>query len=281
MDHLFVTAAPPAASSAFLEQDVAAARDFVDGKLFGSGTCACYAASRSLRSAGRPKERSASTMTRIVRWPLGVVVGFLALIGIGASATFYLREPYNPGFLDFPTIVALHVILGGVYLLFAPFQFVKRIRSHHIGYHRRAGRVLVAVGLVVGASALFMGLIIPFSGWAERAIIGLFGSLFLVALIKGFVYVRTGRVALHREWMIRAFAIGLSIATQRLIFVPTFFAVADPTLEQVRTISAAAFLAAFVVHAGVAEAWIRLTRKRRVPKASSTGAAHDPTPGSL
>jgi len=217
-------------------------------------------------------------MGRVVRWPLGGVVGFLALIGIGASATFYLREPYNPGFLEFPAIVALHVILGGLYLALAPFQFVKRIRSRHIGYHRRAGRVLVATGLVVGTTALFVGLVIPFSGWAERAIIGLFGGLFLFALFKGFVHVRAGRVALHREWMIRAFAIGLSIATQRLIFVPAFFLVADPTLEQTQAISAAAFLAAFVVHAGVAEAWIRLTRKRRVPRASGTGATQDPTP---
>ena len=218
-------------------------------------------------------------MGRAVRWPLGVVVGFLALVGIGASATFYLREPYNPGFLEFPTIVALHVVLGALYLIFAPFQFVKRIRSRHLAYHRRVGRVLVAVGLVVGVTALFAGVVIPFSGWAERVIIGLFGSFFLVALLRGFVHVRAGRVDLHREWMIRAFAIGLSIATQRLIFVPAFFLVADPTLEQIQTISAAAFGAAFVAHAGVAEAWIRLTRKRRAPRASGTRVTHEPTSG--
>ncbi len=157
---------------------------------------------------------------RAMRLPLGVVVGFLALVGVGASATHYLQEPYNPGFLQFPTIVALHVVLGGVYLALAPFQFVGRIRSRHLGYHRWAGRLLVAVGLVAGVTALFMGLVIPFSGWGERVIIGLFGSLFPFALVRGFLHVRAARVALHREWMIRAFAMGLSIATMRLIFVP-------------------------------------------------------------
>jgi hypothetical protein len=44
---------------------------------------------------------------------LGVVVGFLVLGGVGASAAHYLQEPYNPGFLEFPTVVALHVVLGG------------------------------------------------------------------------------------------------------------------------------------------------------------------------
>jgi uncharacterized membrane protein len=80
--------------------------------------------------------------------------------------------------------------------------------------------MVVAIGLVVGGTALFMGLVIPFSGWPERVVIGFFGGLFLVALVKGFSHVRAGRVALHREWMIRAFAVGLSIATMRLIFMP-------------------------------------------------------------
>src|SRR5215213_8502261 len=158
-------------------------------------------------------------------WPLGVAVGFLALIGVGASVAHYLQEPYNPGFLDFPTIVAVHVVLGGLYLTLAPFQFVRRIRSRHLAYHRRVGRLLVSIGLVVGATALFMGLVIPFSGWGERVIIGLFGTAFLVALSMGFLHVRAGRVALHREWMMRAFAVGLSIATQRLIFFPALWIV--------------------------------------------------------
>jgi uncharacterized membrane protein len=179
-----------------------------------------------------------------------------------ASATHYLQEPYNPGFPKFlPTIIALHVVLGGAYLALAPFQFVKRIRSRHLGYHQWAERLLVAVGLVVVATALFMGLVVPFSDWPERVIIGLFGSLFLLALGKGFLHVRAGRVALHREWMIRAFAIGLSIATMRLIFVPALLIVATPTDAQIAALSTSSFAMAFAVHASVAEAWIRATRR--------------------
>ena len=59
-------------------------------------------------------------MTRqTMLWPLGVAVGFLALIGVGASVAHYLQEPYNPGFLEYPTIVAVHVVLGGHYLMVA------------------------------------------------------------------------------------------------------------------------------------------------------------------
>ena len=132
-------------------------------------------------------------MGKSARWILAVTVGLLAAIGVGASATHYLQEPYNPGFVHFPTVVALHVVLGGVYLALAPFQFVRRIRSRHLDYHRWVGRMLVSVGLVVGLSALFMGLVIPQGGWPERVVIGLFGSLFLFALVEGFLNIRAGR----------------------------------------------------------------------------------------
>jgi uncharacterized membrane protein len=218
-------------------------------------------------------------MIKTMRWLLGALVGLLALVGVGAAATHYLYQPYNPGFLEYPTVVALHVVLGGLYLALAPFQFVRRIRSRHLSYHRWVGRMLVSIGLVVGVTGLFMGMFIPIAGWVERGYIGVFGVLFVVALIKGFVHIRAGRVALHREWMIRAFAIGLAVATQRVIFIPALLAVADPTQGPVAMLSAVSFLAAFVVHASVAEAWIRLTRKRRVPRAGGAEATYDPIPG--
>jgi NAD(P)-dependent dehydrogenase (short-subunit alcohol dehydrogenase family) len=43
LDHLFVSASP-GAPGPFLEQDLTAARAFIDGKLLGSWTCARYAA---------------------------------------------------------------------------------------------------------------------------------------------------------------------------------------------------------------------------------------------
>jgi uncharacterized membrane protein len=205
-------------------------------------------------------------------WLLGVVVGFLALIGIGASVAHYFQEPYNPGFLQFPTIVAVHVVLGGLFLTLAPFQFVRRIRSRHLRYHRRVGRLLVSIGLVVGATALFMGLVIPFSGWGERVIIGLFGTLFLVALVKAFVHVRAGRVKLHREWMIRAFAIALSIATIRLIYIPAQLILADLTDPQNALLWDTSFAVAFVLNTSVAELWIRATRRSTAPKVGKVKA---------
>jgi uncharacterized membrane protein len=212
-------------------------------------------------------------MSKGARWMLAVTVGLLASIGVGASAVHYLQEPYNPGFLDFPTIVALHVILGGVYLTLAPFQFVKGIRSRHLTYHRWTGRLLVAIGVVVGVTALFMGLVIPKAGWPERVVIGFFGGLVSIALVKGFLHVRAGRVALHREWMIRAFAVGLAIATARLIFFPALLiTTADPTDGLFGTLLVVALAVAFVLNTSAAELWIRATRRSGSPTASAVKA---------
>ena len=60
--------------------------------------------------------------------------------------------------------------------------------------------------------------------------------------------------------MMRAFAIGLSIVTMRLIFIPILIAIGGPTREEAEFYSIVAFTIAFVVHAVVAEFWIRYTR---------------------
>jgi uncharacterized membrane protein len=206
------------------------------------------------------------------RWPLVASIGTLAVIGVTASITFFFRPRLHERFLEFPAIVALHVILGGVYLALAPFQFVRRIRSRWPGYHRWVGRLLVAIGLVAGASGLFMAWVIPFAGWPERIILGFFGLLFLTATAKGFMSIRAGQIAEHREWMIRAFAIGLAIATDRVIVILAVIApmVVDPSGEPTRAQSEAiaitAFTIAFTVHTVLAEAWIRSTRRLRMQR---------------
>jgi Predicted membrane protein (DUF2306) len=139
----------------------------------------------------------------------------------------------------------------------------------------------VAIGLVAGATGLFMAWIIPFAGWPERVILGFFGLLFLTATARGFLHIRAGRIAAHREWMIRAFAIGLAIATDRIIIVAMLILLlgdleAEPTRAQSEAIAVSAFTAAFTVHAVLAEAWIRATRRR-----STRPIRDDPRPGQV
>jgi len=192
---------------------------------------------------------------------LGILVAFLAMSGVGAAVFFFLREPTNEQFLIYPNITLLHVVPGGIYLALAPLQFLGRIRSRWLNYHRWAGRFLASTGLVLGVAAVFIALVIPFSGRWEQVINGFFGTLFIFSLVKGVVYIRAGQIDLHREWMIRAFAIGLSIATMRLLFVPALIIVGNPARSQIEMLSIASFGVAFFLHCSFAEYWIRRSRR--------------------
>ena len=204
---------------------------------------------------------------------LAIVVTVLVAIGAATSVAYFHHPLFNPRFAEFPWIARLHVVLGGAYLTLAPLQFRTGGRRRALGYHRRAGRLLVAVAAVVGATATFITLVIPGGGWPERILVGPFAIFFLVALGMSVHHIRAHRDALHREWMIRAFAIGLGITTQRVLFVA--FAIVlvghKPAYDEIVFLMYLSFTAAFVLHAALAEAWIRA---RRSP--STTGASTPP-----
>lgn len=193
---------------------------------------------------------------------LAVVVGILAVGGVGSSVRHFMVEPYNEGFLAFPVLTAMHVILGGTYLALAPFQFSSRIRKRWPHYHRMAGRLLVAITAILGPTAFFMAVVIPFSGLAEQIIVGSFAVFYTAAIVRGFLYIRAGRMAKHREWMMRGFAIGLGIATMRLMFVPLLIIFGE---AEARFFSILTFTLGFAINLSVAEIWIRRTRTSAKP----------------
>jgi len=212
-----------------------------------------------------------------MRWFVGALVILLALVGIGASVAHYLVEPYNPGFRQYPAVTALHVVLGGIFLVLAPFQFVRPIRTRWPRYHRWAGRFLVGIGLVIGAAALAILLLFPTGGNPERLVVGPFALLFVYGLGRGLSAIRARRVAEHRAWMIRAFAIALSIGTMRLIFIPALILAGNPTDRQIALFSVGSFAIALLLHAAAAEFWIRRPR-RGVAVGARDRAAAGPAP---
>ena len=64
--------------------------------------------------------------------------------------------PTDHRFSDLPFALVAHIIGAAVFALVGAFQFVPRLRRR--SWHRRAGRVLVLVGVVVVSSALWLTL---------------------------------------------------------------------------------------------------------------------------
>ena len=119
--------------------------------------------------------------------------------------------------------------------------------------------MFVAAGLVIGISALSMSSIMAIGGINETVATMLFAIFFLLALGKAFLHIRRREIALHREWMIRAFAIGLAVATIRPI-VGVFFATSRLTHLTPQEFFGTAFWLGFTLQTIAAEAWINYTR---------------------
>jgi hypothetical protein len=161
----------------------------------------------------------------------------------------------DAGFRAHRTLTFLHIIPAALFLSLVPFQFVDSIRRKHITWHRWTGRILVALGAIVGVSALVMSFTMNIGGASETAATTLFAILFLVFLRLGFWNIRRRRIAVHREWMIRAFGVALGVATTRPI-VGVFFAASRLSPHE---FFGAAFWLGFTTTLLAAEFWIHYT----------------------
>jgi uncharacterized membrane protein len=193
-----------------------------------------------------------------------------------AAGAFRLSElaggapltPANARFFAAPLPVVVHILGTAVYAILGAFQFAPRFRRRRPGWHRRAGRLLVAAGLLVGLSALWMTLFYPGANGSSGLLFTLrllFGAAMIGAIVRGFVAIRRGDVKRHRVWMMRAYAIGLGAGTQVLTQAAGAM-IAGPPSELSRALLMGA---GWVINLAVAEWAIRKQPARPARKAAA------------
>ena len=204
------------------------------------------------------------------------IVLFLVLIGVvivvrrtlhlfapsPAPSNFQEAAALDAGFAAHRLLTMIHIIPGLLFVVLGPLQFVRRLRNSRPRLHRWMGRVVLASGIIIGGTALVMSPQMAIGGANETAATMLFAIVFLFSLIKAFLSIRQGKIALHREWMIRAFAIGLAVATIRPI-VGVFFATRRITHLTPHDFFGTAFWLGFTIQMIAAEVWINYTRPAR------------------
>ncbi|HZO88598.1 MAG TPA: DUF2306 domain-containing protein [Chthonomonadaceae bacterium] len=163
-------------------------------------------------------------------------------------------------FARYPVLTLVHILPGLLFVVLGPLQFSHTLRERHLQWHRWSGRIVLLCGMVIGVSALVMSFGMPaIGGVNQAAATTLFALFFLFALGNAFRHILRREIALHREWMIRAFSIGLAVATIRPI-VGIFFATSRSTGLTPYEFFGTAFWIGFVLHLIAAEAWINRTR---------------------
>ena len=83
------------------------------------------------------------------------------------------------GFVNNPWLTLVHILPGLLFVGLGLTQFVKRIRQKKPAFHRGAGRVVLASGLIIGFTGVVMGFKMSISGVTETAATTFFGILFL------------------------------------------------------------------------------------------------------
>jgi len=212
---------------------------------------------------------------RTLRRFLRIAVVLLCAIAVAASLRrlIVLDRPPDGGFpagaaldLAFNAKAALtraHVIPGLLLALLLPVQFSSTVRGRWPGVHRWLGRGLMITGLCVGLTGYPM-VIDPVGGALEVSAILVYATAFLAALTVACVEIRRGNVARHREWMIRAMAIVLGIATTRPI-IGVFFATAAATGLTPAEFFGPAFWIGFTATAMAGEWYVRTSQPRSGP----------------
>ncbi len=137
----------------------------------------------------------------------------------------------NARFFMMPLPVVLHLITVIPFSILGAQQFAPAFRKRHPTWHRAVGRVLVACGLIATLTGLWMTLAYPWpvgdgeALYIERLV---FGSAMLLSLLMAIDAIRRRNFAVHGEWMIRAYAIGVGAGTQVLTHLPYFVLVGKP-----------------------------------------------------
>ena len=166
-------------------------------------------------------------------------------------------------FARYPVLTLVHILPGLLFMVLGPLQFSARLRARRPRWHRWLGRAYMVCALVVGVTALVMSVAMPaIGGFNQAAATTLFALLFLFALGRAYRHILRREIAPHREWMIRAFAIGLAVATIRPI-IGLFFATSRFSGLTPYEFFGTAFWIGFVLQLIAAEVWVQGTRPQR------------------
>ena len=109
----------------------------------------------------------------------------------------------------------VHAFGGGIALIIGPFQFLSKLRNRRPTLHRWMGRIYLVSVLLSGLAAFLI---------APGMISGLVGEIGLLSLATLWLWtgwnayrnIRAGKKEIHREWMMRNYALTFSAVTLRL-----------------------------------------------------------------
>ena len=125
----------------------------------------------------------------------------------------------------------MHVLGGATFGILGPIQFSRVLIRKYGLLHRIMGRVFVMAGVMISLSSL--GLFWHFPGAYSVAVSSgrlLFGIALGVALAIAMQAILKRDFTRHRNWMIRAYAIGIGATAVTMVFFPIYVITGKPPM---------------------------------------------------
>jgi hypothetical protein len=184
-----------------------------------------------------------------------------------------VADPVFMVYVHQPWLPAIHILSGIVFMLLGPLQFIPSLRRDRPKIHRITGRILLVCGLIAAATGLGVEFAFPLrGGHFKRAAMVLFSLAMLAALLLAWQAAVRRRIDRHRAWVVRGHAIGLSLSTTRLYFIPAYVISGNPIEFEAATVT----WLGFCLNCVVAE-WI----VRRIGRTQRTHEATQALPATL
>lgn len=162
-----------------------------------------------------------------------VVAGVVRLSSLTGGANGSGVTPENARFMANPAPVVFHVLSASLFCVLGALQFDAALRQRFPRLHRIAGWVAAPCGIVAALTGLWMtaAYAIPaeLQGpllYSARMAVGLAMTLAVIVSIRA---VLQRRIAQHKAWMVRAYALGQGAGTQVLILLPVTLMAGAPT----------------------------------------------------
>ncbi|MDD1750019.1 MAG: DUF2306 domain-containing protein [Methanothrix sp.] len=151
-----------------------------------------------------------------------------------------------------------HMFLGIAFVVIAPWQFVSRIRRHHVKLHRAIGITSVILSFILIYTGLIFTFKYTYTGFVEQAPTVTYSLIFTWIVLMGWKSIKERNFAKHREWAIRGFSMMMGISATRVWFYLFLKLSGLPSNQFFSTI----FWLGLGVNLLIGEIWINLTRPR-------------------
>jgi uncharacterized membrane protein len=201
------------------------------------------------------------------------------LIGLATIYVLYHNERFvadssHPAwqhYAPFKWWLLPHAVFGTIVLLFAPFQFSDRIRQRFTKAHRVMGRLYVLGAFVLAPLGVYIQYFQErFGAPRSFTILAIVDALMLIgasSLAGLFAYKR--KIALHRQWATRSYAIALVFIAGRFVLGVTGWEAQGVEIVQAMIWSCLALsvpLADVAIHWKEIRSTVTVPAKSRVPR---------------